>query len=348
MRNLIAWYIENKRDLPWRDTNDPYRIWISEIILQQTRVEQGKSYYVRFIQKFPDVFALADADEFEVLKIWEGLGYYTRARNMHDSAKKIVHIYKGVFPDKYDEIIQLKGVGEYTAAAIASIAFKLPYVVVDGNVMRVLSRYFAVKESIDTSLGKKIIKGYAEFLLDKNRPDVFNQAIMELGALVCVPKNPNCTACPVNLECSAYITGKTNLYPVRTKKIKQKNRYFNYFLIANNNELLVEKRKKNDIWKNLYQLPLFETSKQLDIEEVIDSDWLNQLLLNTNFKRVDVSGIVKHKLSHQNIYSRFFYFNCNNLQDVKNTYMLIPFKEIKKFAFPKLIVNYFSSMNLFS
>lgn len=214
---LIKWYHKNKRHLPWRDTQNPYLIWISEVILQQTRVIQGLDYYLRFIRKLPDIQSLATVSEDEVLKLWQGLGYYTRARNLHAAAKNIVHYFNGKFPDNYTDILKLKGIGKYTAAAVASFAFNEPVPVVDGNVCRVLSRLYAINYPADSAEGQKLIYSLAEKIIDKKNPGIFNQAIMEFGALQCVPQNPDCSKCPLNKKCLAYIYNNVSLFPVKKK-----------------------------------------------------------------------------------------------------------------------------------
>ncbi|MCW8941497.1 MAG: A/G-specific adenine glycosylase, partial [Flavobacteriales bacterium] len=234
-QKLISWYKNNKRDLPWRNTINPYKIWLSEIILQQTRVNQGLSYYYKFIEHYPSVKDLANASEQEVLKLWQGLGYYSRARNLHATARIITENYDGIFPVDYKKILSLKGVGEYTAAAITSFAYNQPYPVVDGNVFRVLARIYGVDTPIDTPEGKKTFNGLANKLIDKKQAATYNQAIMEFGALVCTPKNPECENCIFNNICAALINQQIELLPLKSKKIKQTNRYFNYLIIETNN-----------------------------------------------------------------------------------------------------------------
>ncbi len=304
---LLQWYKENHRDLPWRTTHDPYKIWLSEIILQQTRIAQGMSYYHTFLELFPDVQSLAEASEDKVLGAWQGLGYYSRARNLHHTAKTIVRDYHGSFPADYQLLLNLKGIGAYTAAAIASIAFELPTAAVDGNVTRVIARYYGIEEPVDNTKVKKSIEEIAAELLDPKYPGHFNQAMMDFGAMVCKPANPDCLNCPFARECAARVKNKIHLIPLKTKKVKQKLRYFHFFLFCwpeNNPEFLfIEKREGNDIWRNLYQLPLIETQKP-------DFEWQNfasHPALNNILKKklsLAIDGIperITHQLTHQRI-----------------------------------------------
>ncbi|MEA4937702.1 MAG: A/G-specific adenine glycosylase [Paludibacter sp.] len=305
---LVRWYHKNKRDLPWRDTQDPYKIWISEIILQQTRVNQGLDYYNRFIARFPDVTTLAMASEDEVLKYWQGLGYYSRARNLHKAAKQIVSSHQGKFPDNYHDIISLSGVGAYTAAAICSFAYNLPFAAVDGNVYRVLSRIFGIDTPIDSPAGIKTFQQIAQEILDKNNPGIHNQAIMEFGALQCVPASPNCELCLLNNICISFASNLINFLPVKTKKTKTRKRHFNYLFIKNKNYTYLQKRTGDDVWKNLYEFPLIEEDRVLEV---------NELFQHEDFKKITkdiVSEItikplslpVKHMLTHQQIFAQFF------------------------------------------
>lgn len=300
---LIKWYEENKRSLPWRDSTDPYLIWISEIILQQTRVAQGYDYFLRFVDRFPDVKSLAEADEDEVMKYWQGLGYYSRARNLHAAAKSM----NGTFPTLYKEVLALKGVGEYTAAAICSFAYGMPYAVVDGNVYRILSRYLGIGIPIDTTEGKKMFAEAANELLDREQPALYNQAIMDFGALQCVPQSPACLFCPLSDSCAALALGKVDEYPVKQHKTKVTNRYFNYVYLRQGEYVFVTKRTGNDIWKNLYEFPLIETLREYSEQELISSEeflaWVGDL------KRCVVKSVsrgVKHVLSHRIIYANFY------------------------------------------
>ena len=261
---LIRWYSENKRRLPWRETEDPYRIWISEIILQQTRVAQGLEYFNRFMERFPDVASLAQAGEDEVMKYWQGLGYYSRARNLHAAAREIMERYEGVFPSEYEKVRALKGIGEYTAAAVCSFAWRQPYAVVDGNVYRVLGRVFGIDTPIDSGPGKKEFAELATALLDRQRPDIYNQAIMDFGAIQCTPKAPDCLYCPLREHCVAFATGKVAQLPVKEGKTRVKPRYFNYLHIGCQGKTLLKRRNAKDIWQNLYEYPLIETASAVD------------------------------------------------------------------------------------
>src|SRR5690606_34778677 len=262
-QKLIKWYETNQRNLPWRATDDAYKIWLSEIILQQTRVQQGLPYYEKFILAFPTIYDLAKASEDEVLKLWEGLGYYSRARNMHFTAKYIVAELDGKFPNNFTDLLQLKGVGNYTAAAIASFAFKEAVAAVDGNVYRVLARIFGIKDDIMTNQAKKIFQSLANELIPKNQPDTFNQAIMDFGSMVCKPKQPLCEECFMQEECYAFRNNEITNLPVKSKKIKVKKRFFHFLLLENaDKNIVIEQRSDNDIWKNLYQIPLIETNQE--------------------------------------------------------------------------------------
>ena len=340
-QTIIRWYNKNKRDLPWRHTKDPYKIWLSEIILQQTRVQQGLPYYKTFVKKFPAIHHLAKAKEDVVMKTWQGLGYYSRARNLHHTAKFISEKLKGKFPKEYDKIKKLKGVGEYTAGAIASFAFNKPHPVVDGNVFRVLSRYFGIKTPIDSTEGKKEFTRKAEFLLDKKNPGLFNQAIMEFGALQCVPQNPDCGKCPLKKNCKAYSKNLADILPIKSKKGKIRTRYFNYFIIRKNGKVLINKRTANDIWKNLYDFPMIETNKEVSSSRIKKMLGINPKSLIFNPKSL------KHTLSHQIIFARFWEVEPSeiissslNIQQKPNIYYVVE-NQLNKLAFPRLIELYF-------
>lgn len=294
---LLAWFSNNSRDLAWRKDRNPYFIWLSEIILQQTRVEQGLPYFLKFIEKYPTVKDLAIANEDEILKLWQGLGYYSRARNLHFAAQYIENELDGIFPKTYKELLLLKGVGEYTAAAIASIAYKEAVPAIDGNVLRVISRLFNIEEPVDSSKGKKIIKDLMFEIIDKNNPGDFNQAVMELGALVCKPKNPDCNQCPLQEHCLALANNNVLNLPIKSKKIKIKNRYLNYFLFIDENGFLLEQRTNKDIWKNLYQFPLIE-SEHLSNET--KEKW------GIEKENLSLKKEIIHKLTHQILHIRFF------------------------------------------
>jgi A/G-specific adenine glycosylase len=343
---IYNWYLNKRRDLPWRETKDPYKIWISEIILQQTRVAQGINYYNRFIEEFPAVFDLANATEDTVLKLWQGLGYYTRARNLHFTAKYIVNNYNGVFPNDFKTILSLKGIGNYTAAAIASIAFDLPHAAVDGNIYRVLSRYYGISTPIDAEPGRTEIQKIATDLITANNPGLHNQAFMEFGALQCVPKSPDCNSCPVLTNCYAANYNLTDQLPVKSKKIKQTTRYFYYYFIESKDSILLEKRTGNDIWRNLHQFPMVESEKELSDLEIFNLEMPFLTGKKVNIK--SVSSTVKHILTHQTIFARFIHvetdfnnFNHSNIIRVNK-------KDIYKFAVPKLLEQYLKKLNYVS
>jgi len=347
-QTIIRWYNKNKRDLPWRHTTDPYKIWLSEIIMQQTRVQQGLPYYVTFAKKFPTVHHLAKAKEDVVMKTWQGLGYYSRARNLHYTAKFISKDLKGKFPTEFETIKELKGIGEYTASAIASFAFNKPHAVVDGNVFRVLSRYLGIATPIDSTEGKKEFTCKAEMLLDKKDPGTFNQAIMEFGAMQCVPQNPACAICPLNKGCVALATDRVDELPVKSQKTKVRNRYFNYFIVRKEGKTLIKKRTEKDIWKNLYDFPMIETKK------AVKRPPLNPLLIAPPLGRKksvspvpEIPKLFKHILSHQVIYARFWDISSDALKQFpeigqnKGKQVYILDNQLNKFAFPRLIERYF-------
>jgi len=333
---IINWYNQNKRDLPWRNTQNAYKIWLSEIILQQTRVSQGLPYYLAFEENFPTVNHLAQADEQKVLRLWQGLGYYSRARNLHYTAKIVVSDYKATFPQTYNELLKLKGIGSYTAAAIASFSSNEPVAVVDGNVFRILARIFDVTLDIAQNSSKKYFQELAESLMDKSKPALFNQAMMEFGALQCVPKNPDCAICVFNDRCEALKLKKITDLPFKSKKIKVKKRYFNYILLQDKvNAIILEKRTHQDIWKNLYQLPLIESETPIsenDVIQLAEERWqLKESNLVTYFSGLDV----KHKLSHQELYIKFF-----NLQVTEKMDTAIAIQDLKSYPFPIVIHNF--------
>jgi A/G-specific adenine glycosylase len=341
-KKIINWYKQNKRDLPWRNTKDPYLIWLSEIILQQTRVEQGMAYYLKFANEFPTVKQLAKAENEKVMKLWQGLGYYSRARNLHATAKSINDNYKGKFPEQYNDILLLKGVGEYTAAAIASFAFNKPYAVVDGNVYRVLSRVFGIGTPIDCSKGKKEFFALANELIDQINPALHNQAIMEFGAIQCKPVSPDCSICPLITMCFAYSKKLVSELPVKAKKTKVRNRYFNYIVLNHKSTTAINKRSEKDIWMNMYDFPLIETDKELNEEEFLKSQDWNDFILAFKYTIKSVSKSYKHVLSHQKIYARFWEIDCKSSFDklLSKTCITIKKHEIQKYAVPKLIENY--------
>jgi A/G-specific adenine glycosylase len=299
-KKLIDWYHINHRDLPWRKTRDPYKVWLSEIILQQTRVAQGLPYYNEFVKAFPTVFDLAKESEQKVLRLWQGLGYYSRARNLHRCAKEIVKNYNGEFPNSFEELTKLHGIGPYTAAAIASIAFRESVAVVDGNVFRVLARLFGIEKDITSDKGKKYFFSLASGLIDQNQPDLFNQALMEFGALHCLPKNPKCNECIFSKNCEANQKDLQTVLPVKSKKVKVRTRYFNYFVIHSKNGILMKERNGKDIWRGLYDFYLIETSRNQKPESLVEGD--NFLSKSTIIRE---SKVYKHILSHQKLKVKF-------------------------------------------
>ncbi len=340
-KTIIDWYGKNKRDLPWRETSDPYFIWLSEVILQQTRVDQGTSYYLTFIREFPTVSKLAAASEKKVLKLWQGLGYYSRARNLHATAKYISSKLKGKFPDKHQDILKLKGVGPYTAAAISSIAFHLPHPVIDGNVYRVLSRVFGIRTPIDSTKGKKEFSELAHELLDKSKPSLYNQALMEFGSLFCKPKNPDCGECLLRSSCMAFSTKTVDELPIKEKSAKVRNRYFNYMLIrqknAGKNEFILKKRTGKDIWKNMYDFPLIETKKELSEKKLLKTKEWQDLFGKTSLTIESVSPVFRHQLSHQQLFARFFEIRPKKPLPLQKDWILTSRREFHRYPVPRLI-----------
>ncbi len=334
---LIYWYLQNKRDLPWRKTKNAYHIWLSEIILQQTRVNQGLEYYKVFVATFPTVYDLAKTDEEAVLKLWQGLGYYSRARNLYYSAKYIVNELKGKFPENYTDLLKLKGVGDYTASAIASICYDEPTAVVDGNVYRVLARYFGIDTVINSTKGINYFKQLAQQLIDKKQPGTFNQAIMEFGAIQCKPQNPDCTICPLNSGCIALQKRIVNILPVKVKKITIKKRYFNYLIITNQeNKTVLQQRKNKGIWQNLYEFPLIETSKEIHLKELITSNDFHQIIKgDTHTISLFNKTQTVHKLTHQHLYTKFWVISTD--QEIANG---ISWNDFEKFPVPTLLHNF--------
>ena len=334
---LIEWYLQKKRDLPWRNTTNPYPIWLSEIILQQTRVAQGMPYFYAFLESFPTVKELAIANEQQVLKLWQGLGYYSRARNLHQTAQYIANELDGVFPNSYAGLIQLKGIGEYTAAAIASFAYNEPVPVVDGNVFRVVSRYFGIESDISTGKTKKEFTALAAELLSKEQPALFNQAIMEFGAMHCTPKNPDCENCIFNSSCVALQKGLVGQLPFKSKKIKIRKRYFNYIVLQDKKgNTKIQQRTDKGIWHNLYEFPLFETTQEEGFETIApliknDTDFGDSVV---SIQEANPISLI-HKLSHQHLYIKFWKVTVNNtLTDGVNP------EQLRTFPFPIVIHNF--------
>ena len=331
---LIDWYSEHKRELPWRESTDPYIIWISEIILQQTRVVQGYDYFMRFINRFPDVKTLAEAEEDEVMKYWQGLGYYSRARNLHTAARSM----NGAFPKTYPEVLALKGVGEYTAAAICSFAYDMPYAVVDGNVYRVLSRYLGIETPIDSTEGKKLLSVLAGEMMDKSRPAVYNQAIMDFGALQCTPQTPVCLFCPLADSCIALSKGLVMKLPVKQHKTKTTNRYLNYVYAHTNTYTFINKRTGDDIWKNLFELPLIETVESVTEEEFLALPDFTKLFASGETPVVhSVCRDVKHVLSHRVLYANFYEVNLPEDTLSFSSFQKVRTEELGQYAVPRLI-----------
>lgn len=336
-KSLIAWYLQNKRDLPWRHTVDPYPIWLSEIMLQQTRVSQGMPYFFAFTTAFPTVFDLANASEEQVLKLWQGLGYYSRARNLHKTAQIVAFELNGIFPDNYKELLQLKGIGEYTAAAIASFSYNEAVPVVDGNVFRVLARYFDIETDIANASAKKEFAALAYELMPKDNPAIFNQAMMEFGAIQCVPKNPDCSVCVLNSGCLALKLNKVNQLPVKSKKAKAKNRFLNYVVFSDANEnAVIQKRSDKGIWHNLYEFPLIES------ENEIGFDQFSEVLIDQNFIPNPIISISElneisqiHKLTHQHLHIKFWKVTVSGT--VENA---LDIETLKTFPFPIVIFNF--------
>jgi len=333
---LIYWYLQNNRELPWRKVNNPYFIWLSEIMLQQTRVAQGMAYYLKFTENFPTVFDLAKADESTVLKMWQGLGYYSRARNLHHSAKQIAIEFNGEFPSTYKEIIKLKGIGDYTASAIASICFNEPTAVVDGNVYRVLSRYFGIKTPINSSTGIKEFKALAQTLINKSQPGTHNQAIMDFGALLCKPQNPLCETCPLADSCVALEKKLIKELPVKEKKIKVRNRYFNFLVVkTDDGKTILSERKGKGIWQGLFEFPFIEAEKKLSLEELIASTKFIDLIPTESTISLFNNKEIIHKLSHQHLYTQFWVIDTENSS--KTT---IQWEELETYPVPILIANF--------
>ncbi len=343
-KKLITWYLQNKREMPWRKTQNPYHIWLSEIILQQTRVAQGLPYYMSFISAFPTVFDLAKAKEEEVLKLWQGLGYYSRARNLHTTAIYIANDLKGVFPNTYKDLLHLKGVGDYTASAIASICFKEAVPVVDGNVYRVLSRFFGIDTPINSTKGVKQFKALAVELMDYDEPAEYNQAIMEFGALQCKPKSPNCNDCVLNDGCEALSQRKIELLPVKLKKITVKKRYFHYLVFyVGDAQTIIRQRKGNGIWKGLYEFPLIESSK-FDINEISSYNEFKEVVSNKDYEIVPYKDEpVIHKLSHQHLYTMFYIIRVKALDKIKEPNKVVCIDDVYKYPVPTLLSNFIDS-----
>jgi len=342
---LINWYEQCRRDLPWRHNPSPYEVWLSEVILQQTRVSQGMDYYLRFIERWPTVEALAQATEEDVLKMWQGLGYYSRARNLHHCAQQVVEQYGGKFPADYEQLKKLKGIGDYTAAAIASIAFNLPHAVVDGNVYRVIARLYDIDTPININEGQTLFASLADELLDRNHPGLHNQAMMEFGALQCTPKNPDCLHCPLQPHCLAFERQTVGQRPVKLQKTKVKTRYFNYLVMRVGESIYLHKRSDNDIWKNLYDFPCIESETPLTVEAVINSEGFRQLVEGTDFTITKTSPVFTHKLTHRTIIAQFIEIKLEQklLQIETKEVFLAAERELENYPIPRLIDLYLNT-----
>ncbi|MDR3184225.1 MAG: A/G-specific adenine glycosylase [Prevotellaceae bacterium] len=336
--NLLGWFRKNRRDLPWKETKDPYKIWLSEIILQQTRVEQGYSYYLRFIDQYPTVEALAAAPLDEVLKLWQGLGYYSRARNLHATAQTVVQRHHGRFPTSSSCLLSLKGIGEYTAAAIASFAFDEPAPALDGNGYRILTRVFGIHTPIDSSEGKKMLRKLAQELISQRYPADFNQALMDFGSLVCVPKSPKCAECPLNEGCYACRTGKVAELPVKGRKPEIRTRYFHYFIVREKQYVYLHQRSDNDIWKGLYEFPLIETGTEIPPEKIPAQAVWKTLFSGGKVQIIHFSPLIKHQLTHQTLWTRFYLVESGTIsQNLRRHYLRVPLTDFDRYSIPRLI-----------
>jgi A/G-specific adenine glycosylase len=341
--NLLQWNSIFYRNMPWRGEKNPYKVWLSEIILQQTRVEQGLPYYLKFVERYPNIESLANAPQQEILKNWEGLGYYSRAKNMHFAAKQILKEFNGEFPKSYADILKLKGVGKYTAAAISSFAFGEKYAIIDGNVKRIMSRYFGIEHAIDTALGEKAIEYSVNACLDDFNVANFNQALLDFGAMLCKPKTPLCVQCPMNEKCVAYKSNIVHKLPIKEKKILKQKRFFNYFLIIENDKIWIKQRTENDIWEGLFDFPLIETSSQVlenEIKKMVEN------IFNGKFKIIEKIEL-KQVLTHQIIYANFFVLNVKGkLKLEKSEQVQINISDLHEYPKPKIINTLIQKINI--
>lgn len=333
---LLSWFAREGRDLPWRRTRDPYRIWLSEVILQQTRVAQGLEYYLRFTERFPDIAALAAAPEDEVLKLWQGLGYYSRARNLHAAARQVMSRFGGVFPATYGEVRALPGVGDYTAAAVCSIVYDAPCAVLDGNVYRVLARLFDIGIPIDTTAGKRTFAELAQLQLDTSRPGLYNQAIMDFGALQCTPAQPRCGDCPLAGRCLALAAGTVGVRPVKQGRAKVRDRWFNYLHVTCGDRTLLRRRGEGDIWQGLYEFPMIETDRAADFSELTASEEFRTLLGGVEWRLLRSVAMPKHQLSHQTLHAVFHRIEISFPVDFPS----VPTATLGDYAVPRLIDRY--------
>lgn len=336
-RSIIQWYDKNKRDLPWRHTHNPYVIWLSEVILQQTRVDQGLPYFYRFLDRYPTVKDFASASEDDILLLWQGLGYYSRGRNMLKTARQVMDEYAGIFPVKYNELIRLKGIGSYTAAAISSFAANEPHAVVDGNVYRVLARYFGVEWPSSAQKGKKEVAVLADEILDKKNAGIHNQAMIEFGALLCKPRKPDCHLCPVSAQCFALTHGKVNVLPAKKEKKKLRDRYFNLIVITDGKEILINRRDNTDIWAGLHQPVLIETETEVDIAFLVNLPDMT-MAGNEDFTLKNRLRPIVHLLTHQRIHLYAYVFVLKRLPAKTGNNFHVAVNELKNFAFPQPVL----------
>jgi len=345
--SLLHWNrTVNNRKMPWKGEKDPYKVWLSEIILQQTRVEQGRDYYERFIQSFPTVTALAEAPDDAVFKLWEGLGYYTRCRNLLASARFIAYELKGIFPQTYEDILNLKGVGPYTAAAIASFAYGLPHAVIDGNVIRVISRIFGIAAPLKESGSAQIYKMLADELLDKSNPAEYNQAIMDFGALVCKPRQPLCVTCPLQTDCEAYRNGWVDQLPVKSAPLEKRKRYLHYLVFHYNGKVYCRKREGKDIWQNLFEFYLYESKKLLSARKLESTPFFTEMLQGINYRIHYISPVYKQQLTHQQLSGRFFEIIVDHKPAGMEGFIAIEENRISTLAMPRFILSYLHEKNV--
>ncbi|HEY1045333.1 MAG TPA: A/G-specific adenine glycosylase [Bacteroidia bacterium] len=342
--DIIKWYKKNFRILPWRETKDPYKIWISEVILQQTQIVTGVDYYHKFILKFPHIKALASSNEETILKLWQGLGYYSRARNLHKTAKIISDSYDGTFPSNYKQLIKLPGIGDYTASAILSFAFDQPFPVLDGNVFRVLSRLYQIELPIDVPANRKVFMEILNQMISNQNPILFNNAMMELGAVICKPDNPKCDQCPVAVHCLSRKNGVHTQLPIKSKLMQKRTRYFNYVYIRYNNSFYLVQRIKKDIWQNLYELPLIESEKEiLTSKDLLNG--LSELITNTDTFSPFPQISLKHILTHQEIKAKFWVIKTNEKPNfLMNGCLKVTDENYTKYPIPVLISKFLLSL----
>jgi A/G-specific adenine glycosylase len=337
-KELLEWYRAHHRYLPWKQTGDPYKIWLSEIILQQTRVEQGEPYYLRFTERFPTVQDLAAAPLDEVLRLWQGLGYYSRARHLHSTAQQIVAEYGGRFPRSREALLKLKGIGAYTAAAIASFAFNEAVPAIDGNGYRILSRVFGMDEPVDTGAGKKLFAELAEELIPPAHPGDFNQALMDFGSLVCTPAKPLCADCPLSAGCYAFAHKSTGKFPVKSKRTAIRTRYFYYLFIRHKNSVFIRKRTEKDIWQGLYEFPLIETTGRVPTGKLVTNEKWAALFGDAPWKICRISGEIKHQLTHQTLYATFYTIDISKISPALQTgYLNISSSMLDSYSLPRLV-----------